>query len=156
MRYRIGDMMHCISMRNEEDNINLPQVKYLDRVSNIIDLSGFTRLTKQIINDAFKRKRLKDVQWVALKEQGDQKPFIHIYIEEVENLSREMMKEQLNDKLKKLDQDYHDIHEMLGYDPLRITYVKKGLFGHYKDTYQSELPRMNPTKEEFSKFISLT
>lgn len=155
VRYRIGDMMQCISMRNEEDDIDLPQVKYLDRVSNIIDLSGFTRLTKQVINDAFKLNRYQDVKWVALKEQGDQKPFIHLYIEELDGVSKDLLREQLNEKLKKIDQDYHDIHEMLGYDPLKVTYINKGMFSKYKETYQTELSMMNPSKDEFSNFMNL-
>jgi hypothetical protein len=155
VRYRIGDMMQCISMRNEEDDIDLPQVKYLDRVSNIIDLSGFTRLTKQVINDAFKLNRYQDVKWVALKEQGDQKPFIHLYIEELDGVSKDLLRERLNEKLKKIDQDYHDIHEMLGYDPLKITYISKGMFSKYKETYQTELSVMNPSKDEFTNFMNL-
>jgi len=155
VRYRIGDMMQCISMRNEEDDIDLPQVKYLDRVSNIIDLSGFTRLTKQVINDAFKLNRYQDVKWVALKEQGDQKPFIHLYIEELDGVSKNFLRDQLNEKLKKIDQDYHDIHEMLGYDPLKVTYINKGMFSKYKETYQTELSVMNPSKDEFSNFMNL-
>ena len=71
IRYRIGDIMKCVSLENKEDKIALPQVVYLDRVHNIIDISGFTRISKQLIGDALKIENISPVFWTATKELGD-------------------------------------------------------------------------------------
>ena len=41
MRYRIGDMYHCISAGSSQ----LPLLTFVDRVPDVIDIAGFTRIT---------------------------------------------------------------------------------------------------------------
>jgi hypothetical protein len=155
VRYRIGDLMKCIGLRNEEDNINLPQVKYLDRVNNIIDLAGFTRITKQIIGDSIKLSNLGIEEWSAAKESGENQPFINIYFENSENHSMEDIRESINQKLMEIDSDYRDVHTMLGYDPLKLTEVKEGTFTKFKEVNSCAISRINPNKEEIAKLLEL-
>ena len=150
VRYRIGDVMKCIGLENKEDSIKLPQIKYLDRVSNIIDLAGFTRITKQIMGDAIKLSDLGIDNWTAAKEYGENQPYINVYLENKENHSLNKIRTEINNQMKIVDTDYRDVHTMLGYDPLKLTIVKEGSFELFGKTNSRMISRINPDKEELA------
>jgi hypothetical protein len=156
VRYRIGDIMKCISLRNEEDNINLPQVKYLDRVHNIIDLSGFTRITKQLIGDSLKLENISSDAWTACKEYGKSTPYLQLYIENKDNLDFDVLYDKINSRIKSLDSDYNDVHELLGHDPLKITILENDTFKKYKETYGEDIGRINPKKEDVKNLLGIS
>ena len=155
VRYRIGDVMKCVGLENKEDKINLPQVKYLDRVTNIIDLAGFTRITKQIMGDAIKLSDCGIENWTACKEYGENRPYINLYFENDKNIDLESIRNQINDQMKNVDTDYRDVHTMLGYDPLKLTVVKEGAFDLFTDTYNRRISKINPNKEELANLKEL-
>jgi len=148
VRYRIGDIIKCISLENKKDKIMLPQIKYIDRVSNIIDLSGFTRITKQIIGDAIKLSGLEISNWTAHKEYGKNRPYIKLFVETESTDSKENIRNTINDQMKLIDQDYNDVHALLGDEPLKLTVVKKGSFNKFKTTYEKEILKINPSMED--------
>ena len=150
VRYRIGDVMKCLALENKEDGVKLPQVKYLDRVNNIIDLAGFTRITKQIIGDAIKLSNLGIEDWTAVKEYGENRPYINLYFENKEERSLDEIREGINEQMKIVDTDYRDVHSMLGYDPLKLTTIKQGAFELFKEEHSHTLSRINPDKEELA------
>lgn len=153
VRYRIGDLMKCLALTNEEDQINLPQVKYLDRVTNIIDLAGFTRITKQIIGDAVKLSNVGINNFTAVKEYGENRPYINLYFENDGKLDLESIKGKINEQMKIVDSDYRDVHTMLGYDPLKLTVVKEGSFNNYKKDRSRQITVINPDKEELNLLL---
>lgn len=154
VRYRIGDIMKCIGLENVEDEIKLPQVKYIDRVSNIIDLSGFTRITKQIIGDAIKLSGLPISDWTACKEYGESRPYINLYIENGLGVSKEDIREKINTEMKKLDSDYNDVHTLLGHEPLKLTLLSDGTFEKYQNLFNSRISKINPSGEEVTKLMA--
>ena len=156
VRYRIGDIMKCVSLTNKEDKINLPQVKYLDRVHNIIDLSGFTRITKQLIGDALKIEDISSSTWTACKEIGDSTPYLNIYIENKENLKHDELYSRINNKMKELDHDYRSVDELLGHDPLKVTVLEDGTFEQFKEAMGHQIPSINPTNEEIQALLNLS
>jgi hypothetical protein len=153
VRYRIGDVMKCIALENKEDGIYLPQVKYLDRVSNIIDLAGFTRITKQVLGDAIKLSSLPITHWTAAKKYGQNQPYINLIFENPEGVSHEKIRKTLNETLMKVDSDYRDVHAMLGYDPLILTELKEGTFELFQKKNGYYISRINPGKEELSMLV---
>lgn len=155
VRYRIGDLMKCVGQENVEDEIKLPQVKYLDRVHNIIDLSGFTRITKQLVGDALKLEAISPDNWTACKEFGENTPFLSIYLENEEGLSYADIYKRVNNRMRELDSDYKDVHELLGHDPLKITVVKEGTFQKYKEV-EGKIPFINPTTEQISTLLKIS
>jgi hypothetical protein len=151
VRYRIGDIMKCIALENKEDKIALPQVKYLDRVNNIIDLAGFTRITKQIIGDAIKLSDLGIEHWAACKEYGDNRPYINLFFENTNKLDLEFVQSKINEQMKIIDTDYRDVHTMLGYDPLILSEVKDGSFTTFQEETKKRIDRINPEKEDLAR-----
>lgn len=156
VRYRIGDLMKCVGLENVEDKIKLPQVKYLDRVHNIIDLSGFTRISKQLIGDALKIENISPNAWTACKEYGKNTPYLALYIENPDNEDKEVLHERINNKMKEMDPDYNDIQDLLGHEPLKLNILNAGTFDKYKEMYEGEIKKINPQKEEVEKLLALT
>jgi hypothetical protein len=148
VRYRIGDLLQCTALENTVDQIRLPQVKYLDRVHNIIDLAGFTRITKQLLGDAIKFTNQPIEFWTANKEFGENRPYINLYLENTTTQSLSQLKDLINHELKRIDQDYSDVHTMLGYDPLILTELPNGSFQRYQEQVKRPVSRINPTQEE--------
>lgn len=155
VRYRIGDIMKCVSLENKEDNIALPQVIYLDRVHNIIDLSGFTRISKQLVGDALKIEKISPKFWTATKELGENSAYLRLYLENPDKLVEQTLYDRINKRMKGLDQDYNDVHDLLGHDPLKITVLQEGTFEKYKEIYGSEIGRINPTQVEVDQLLTL-
>jgi len=154
VRYRIGDIIKCVALENYEDKIKLPQIKYVDRVSNIIDLSGFTRITKQIIGDAIKLSGLSIVNWTAHKEYGENRPFIKLFVEYESEEEKEDIRKKINDQMKKIDQDYNDVHSLLGDEPLKLNIVKQGSFEKFQAEYKKDIVRINPSIEDVNNLLS--
>jgi hypothetical protein len=154
IRYRVGDVIECISLSNEGNNINLPQIRFVDRISNVIDLAGFTRITKATIEKALGTEDAPISNWVACKEYEDNEPILHLYVEPKDiEVNSEDLKHIINNKLQAFDSDYKDLHTMLGMDPLRVTILSKGAFEEYDQRVNETLIKMNPNKKsvEFLK-----
>lgn len=155
VRYRVGDIIECVSLSNEECGIKLPQVAFVDRVANVIDLAGFTRITHNTITEALKRSRLTVHNWTAIKEYIEDNSVLHIYIElQGKNLSESLVKEKLNSILSAVDSDYKDIQLLLGKDPLKVTLVEPGSFDKYVGRFGKEINKINPVEEEIKQLIS--
>ena len=153
VRYRIGDVVKCLGLENVEDQIKLPQVKYLDRVNNIIDLAGFTRITPQIMGDAIKMSDLGIANWTACKEYGEDRPYIHVYFENEQGHDLSAVQATINRELMRLDSDYRDVHTMLGYDPLRLTPVPIGSFTRFNESTEHRISRINPQRQELELLL---
>jgi len=159
-RYRVGDMFRCNS-RFGDSTTRLPMVSYLDRIKNVIDIAGFTRITGNSVADVVTLSRLPIENWVAKKEYYcGKRPYMHMYIEiqpqAVDNaeLSVQVLREHLKVYFKSLDTDYDDLEKLLGIDPLKITILKCGAFNNYNIREGKPMTRMNPTTYEINKLIA--
>ncbi len=147
VRYRVGDIIECLSLHNKAYNINIPQVRFVDRISNIIDLAGFTRITTATIDQAVKIGGLPVENWVACKQYEDKEPILHIYLEMKDEVNYESVKDILHESLQASDSDYRDVQTLLGKDPLRITLLPRGAFDEYKKKSENSITKMNPSQQ---------
>ena len=120
MRYRIGDMYLCMSAGSKTEP---PRFTYVDRVPNVIDIAGFTRITEKSIHQAVELSRLPIENWTAKKEFSDNnRPYLHLYVELQRNnlincaVSIRILQDQLGIYFRYLDQDYEDLKKILGVD----------------------------------------
>jgi len=158
-RYRVGDMFRCIS-RYGDKSTKLPLVSFLDRIRDVIDIAGFTRITKNSVSDVVSLSRLPIQNWVARKEYyRGKRPYMHMYIEirpdSVDNsaLSVQVLREHLKVYFKSLDTDYDDLEKILGIDPLKITVLKCGTFDNYLNKEGKQISHMNPSTYEINRLI---
>ncbi|MEG1869452.1 MAG: GH3 auxin-responsive promoter family protein [Oscillospiraceae bacterium] len=161
MRYRVGDVYRCVGKENLEDQTQIPRFEYIDRVSTIIDIAGFTRISENSITSAIELSGLHIEDWVALKEYANNRPFLHLYVEmDEKTLSRqavgkELLKEHLGVYFKYIDEDYKDLKRLLQMDPLEITILKCGTFSLYEAKCGKKLRHVNPSPYEVKELLEL-
>ncbi len=161
-RYRVGDVYRCIAVGSREDGTAIPRFSYVDRVPNVIDIAGFTRITENSIRNAIELSGLQITDWFAAKEYtAKNRPQLHLYVELDRHsltsaaLGREILKEHLGVYFKYLDSDYSDLQKILGVDPLNITIVKCGAFEAYRRRYKTAIRRINPDAHAISDFLTV-
>ena len=162
-RYRVGDMYRCLGLASKEDDTRIPRFEYIDRVPDIIDIAGFTRISENSIKNVIELSGLEVAGWVALKEFTPDKgrPYLHMYVElapgTVVNraVSRELLKEHLTIYFKYVDQDYQDLKRILGMDPLEITVLRCGTFKAYKERAGKTLRHINPSIHDVQEMVRM-
>jgi hypothetical protein len=163
VRYRVGDMIKITAMRNEQLNIDIPQMVYHSRVDDMIDIAGFTRLTETVIWKAIENSGIAYEDWTARKELKD-KPLLHLYLEPrgSDHLTADQVATLVHEQLSLLDTPYSELESYVGLKPLQVTFVPQGAFNRYMLKQQAagaELGRVkvshiNPTDEVIGFLLS--
>lgn len=156
MRYRVGDMYRCATTKNTSDKTCLPSFKYIDRVRDVIDIAGFTRITKNSIDQVIELSKLAIHDYIACKEVNkDNRPFMHMYVELTNEsllndaITVDILKEHLTTYFKYVDHDYKDLKKILGIEPLCMTILKQGTL----TSYPKEIRRINPSKHDIQQLL---
>lgn len=159
-RYRTGDVYVCTGIGCPEDETYIPRFQYLDRVSSVIDIAGFTRITQNSIQNAISLARLPIQDWFAAKEFNHEgHPYLHMYVEMSalsacsHALSRELLQEHLAIYFKYADHDYKDLQRILGMDPLEITVVPCGTFDRFRRLRGYCIATINPPATDVQEFL---
>jgi len=160
-RYRVGDMFRCSGIGSQLEGNDIPRFQFIDRVPQIIDIAGFTRITEKSINQAIELSRLPIEDWTAKKEfTENNRPYLHLYVELQRNnlinsaVSIRILQDQLGIYFRYLDQDYEDLKKILGVDPLKITMLKCGTFTSYQRKYGGTIRKMNPESCEINDLLA--
>lgn len=160
MRYRVGDVYRCLGIGSNEDKTSLPRFEYVDRVPDVIDIAGFTRITENSINTVITLSGLETVSWFACKEfNEDNRPYMHLYVEiaaasiHTRALSTDLLRQLLSVHFKYLDNDYQDLKKILGIDPLEITILPSGTYAQYEKTGRPLPRKINPEAAEKLRFL---
>ena len=149
IRYRIGDMVRIISLRNEKLNIDIPQMVFERRADDLIDISCFGRLTEKVIWQAVENTGIPYVDWTARKEIVKDKSILHLYVELKGShmTSEETMAAVMYDELVELDNVFHynqylhfggDPETLLCFKPLMVSLLPSGAFTRYTAQRQAE------------------
>ncbi|MDH5365082.1 MAG: GH3 auxin-responsive promoter family protein, partial [Dehalococcoidia bacterium] len=170
-RYRPGDMVRITSLRNEKLNIDIPQMVFERRADDLIDISGFGRMTEKLIWQAIENTGISYVDWAARKEMVADKAILRLYVELRGNYiaSEKTIAAAVYDELIKLDSVYHynpflyhgghgDPETVLGLKPVEVTLLPQGAFTSYMAQRQAEgadlgnlkPPHINPSDKVLS------
>lgn len=157
MRYRIGDVYRCISAYADG---RLPRFTFVDRVPNVIDIAGFTRITESAIDEVIRLSKLGLSQWLARKEfDQSNNPYLHMYVEldpltqEYDITTKQILTEHLALYFRAFDSDYADLKKLLGIEPLVITVLKSGTIEGYQEETDRILPRISPSGADVSALL---
>ncbi|MBE9525111.1 MAG: GH3 auxin-responsive promoter family protein [Chloroflexi bacterium] len=139
-RYRVGDLIEVTALRDDELNIDLPQIRFYSRADDLIDLAGFTRLTESSIWQVIEAAGVEYEDWTARKEEADGEPILHIYIEpkETYKISLEELKSLIRAGLHQIIPDFADLENMMGRDYLKVSQIQPGSFMKYMEARRSE------------------
>jgi hypothetical protein len=162
-RYRVGDLVEVISLRDDEININLPQFQFYSRCDGIIDLAGLARLTERSIWQVIESSKLSYVDWIARKEKVKGDSILHIYLElnEKEDRNEEDLTMVIKEGLIKVIGEFSDLELITGRNNLLVTRLANGSFKRYMDEQRRagadlahvKPPHMQPTDKVMTKFL---
>jgi len=154
VRYKLGDMIRITSLRNEQLNIDIPQMAFHARVDDMIDIAGFTRLTERVIWQAIENTGLPYEEWTVRKELRE-RPILHLYLELKEDghVTSEEVVTAVHEQLKKLDAPYADLESFIGMRPIEVTLLPQDTFQSYMlqqqaagaDLAHLKPPHINPS-----------
>jgi hypothetical protein len=163
VRYRIGDMIKIISLRNEKLGIDLPQMVFERRAGDLLDF-GVTRLTEKTIWQAIENTGIPYEDWVAHKEI-DENMILHIYIELKDGIDNEAdLAVSVKEQITRLDSSFASFHGDFGgcIDfGVKVTLLPKGTFANYTAQRQAEgadlahlkPPHINPPEEMLAHLL---
>ncbi len=150
-RFRIGDMIRIVSLRNEETRINLPQMIFHSRADYLIDIAGLGRLTERIIWEALENTGVPYVEWTARKEVLGDRAVLHLYVEPryVNGITERDIVKSFSRELQKLEKQYHhNPYNIYDSDAetesearsrqVEVTLLRQGAFADYIAQRQSE------------------
>jgi len=156
IRYRLGHLIEITALRNEALNIDIPQMVFLTRVDDQIDIAGFTRLSEKAIWQAIENAGISYEGWTARKEVNGI-PALHVYVEKKNDytISNSEMATRIHEELKKIDVSYAELESFTGLKPLVVTTLPQGSFNLFKQRQQSsgfdmtqwKPPHINPSAE---------
>ena len=127
------------------------QLAALHRVSSVIDIASFTRITEAGVKEVIELSGADISNWLMKKEYNSHnRPFLHMYVEVSPRALRksavqaEILADHLAAYFRYFDSDYSDLKKMLGMEPLQITLLKPGLIAAYEAKTGIPLPKINP------------
>lgn len=142
IRYRTGDIIKITSLRNKKLSIELPQMEFEGRMDDVIDIGGFVRLTEKVIWQSISNTAIPYVDWVARKEQKEDRSFLHVYLELKgdTSLAEDNIARAIYAELKKMDEEflYGNIETVLNTMPITVTLLPKGAFENHINLRRSQ------------------
>jgi len=156
MRYRTYDLLEFPVLRDVEANINLPQMSFVGRANDFIDLAGFTGLIdEKMVFKAIHNTGIEYNEWAIRKETTDGEPILRLYMEPVDPCDKETIRHKVHEAMKGLNSFYADYEAMIEKPALDVTVLKPGTFQAYMlekqkagaDLAHLKPPHMNPTDE---------
>ena len=164
LRYRMHDVIEFTSLRDEETDVDLPQMVFVGRSGDLIDLAGFTGIIdEKMVWQAIVNTQIPYEEWAIRKESLDDQPGLHLYIEPSEPVDEETLCAQVHEKLKELNPYYADYEQMIEKRPLVVTMFSRGTFGAFMAEMQAEgadlahlkPPHMNASNGEIERLMRL-
>jgi hypothetical protein len=148
LRYRMHDVIEFTSLQDQETGIKLPQMVFVGRTSDLIDLAGFTGLIdEKTVWQAIVNSEIRYEEWAMRKEHVDSRAILHLYIEPKESVDKETVRTQVHESLKGLNPFYADYESLIDAQPLEVTILRTGSFQAYmkeKQAAGADLAHLKP------------
>ena len=133
LRYRIGDLIKIVSLKDDETGCRLPQMIFQSRISDIIDVFGYARLDEKTVWQAIDDTGVEYVDWVFRKEYEHECPVFRLYLEpkSKNDITAAELANLLHEQLQRTDPFYKEAVSELEVHPLRATLLTPGSFQRY-------------------------
>jgi phenylacetate-coenzyme A ligase PaaK-like adenylate-forming protein len=164
LRYRLGDLMTVMALKDGEAGINLPQWVFKTRLGDIIDLAALAVLDEKTVWQAIINSGIKYEEWSARKEYDGGQTYLRLYMELKEDKAADEVAHLIDRQLRVIDVDYRDVGDQLGLQPVRVSLLRPGTFQRYylekqeegADLAHMKPPHMNPTDNAVEKLLRLS
>jgi hypothetical protein len=148
LRYRTYDIIQFPLLEDPETGVKLPQMSFVGRAMDFIDLAGWTGLIdEKMIWQAIVNSGINYVDWSIRKELTESKPYLRLYIEPLDACEVELIRRKVHEALKDLNPFYADYDTMLDKRALEVTLLTQGTFQKYmleKQKAGADLAHLKP------------
>jgi hypothetical protein len=162
-RYRVGDLLQVVSLKDEEAGINIPQFRFYSRADDLIDLGSMARFTEKAIWEAIDKSGIDYVDWVARKEMAKGEPVLHLYIEFKDgiNIAQDKVADKIKSSLQRECPDFKEMESMFGNGRLLISQLPAKTFDIFSENQQKagadlahlKPPRMQPKEDVLRRLL---
>ncbi|MFC2018568.1 GH3 auxin-responsive promoter family protein [Chloroflexota bacterium] len=142
-RYRIGDIVRIISLRNERLGISLPQMVFERRADGLLDFV-VVRLSEKVLWQAIENTGVAYEDWTALKEEGRQALHLLIELKDGCRWSKEKVAAAVYHQIMESEDDtystspvHDDLSQMVNFR-VKVTLLPHGAFASYTRQRQAE------------------
>jgi hypothetical protein len=156
LRYRTYDIVEFVALEDTEAGIHLPQMTFVGRSPDFIDIAGFIGLLdERMMWQAIINTGIKYTDWAIRKESVEGDPILRLYLETMDNIDGETVQQKVHLALKDLNHDYADYESMIEKRALEVIMLAPGSFHGYTaeraaagvDLARLKPPHMNPSDE---------
>jgi phenylacetate-coenzyme A ligase PaaK-like adenylate-forming protein len=163
VRYRPGDMVRIVSLRNGNLDIDIPQMVFERRADDLLDFV-FIRLTEKTIWQAIERTGIPYVDWTAYKKAGEPVLSIFMELKDGYEVSEAGVASAVHEQIIKSDSDRDtkslirdDFADMINFR-VEVNLLPRGAFANYTAQRQAEgadlahlkPPHVNPSAKVLS------
>jgi len=162
VRYRVGDIVEITALRDEEVDVDLPQMVFYSRADGIIDLASIVRLTEKTVWQAIADADFGYADWVVRKEYENGEVLLKIYVEPKDGVQAEDIEQRIRRNLQNGDPFYAELEKLWNMDPLQVHLLSRGTFQRYYEARQREgadlahlkPPHMNPADRVMNMLLA--
>lgn len=148
LRYRTYDLIEFPVLRDDEIGVHLPQMAFVGRTADFIDLAGFTGLIdERMVWRAINETGIEYHDWAIRKETRDGEPILKLYVEPAAPMDKETIRHRVHEALKGINSFYADYDAMIQKPALDVTVLKPGTFQAYmleKQAAGADLAHLKP------------
>jgi hypothetical protein len=157
LRYHTHDLVQFSSLNDEETGVALPQMVFVGRSADFIDLAGFTGLIdEKMIWQSIVHSGVEYTEWAMCKEIREEGPILHLYIEPKGSMDADEVHRRIDSCLKDTNPFYADYEALIEKRALEVTVLSQGTFQAYMfekqaagtDLAHLKPKHMNPPTEE--------
>ena len=135
LRYRLGDIIKIVALKNKEAGIRLPQLLFDSRSSDIINKGSPLELSEKKVWQALLNSGLRYQDWFVVPQESSGNTTLHLYVELKNDLGEEM--EQLifgsRTAIEVGAKPLLDEPNI----PLKVTILPRGTFQRYHEEKQA-------------------
>jgi phenylacetate-coenzyme A ligase PaaK-like adenylate-forming protein len=148
LRYRTHDVVQFAALADKEIGVNLPQMTFVARTGDFIDLAGFTGIIdEKMVWQAIVGSGVDYTDWALRKETQHGEPILHLYIETSQPIDSQIVQQKVHESMKSLNPYYADYEHLLEKQALDVTILPKGTFQAYmleKQAAGTDLAHLKP------------
>jgi hypothetical protein len=148
LRYRTYDIVHFPEMEDREMGVHLPQMKFVSRAVDFIDLAGWTGLIdERMVWQSIVNTGINCADWTIRKESQDNEPYLRLYFEAIDEVDNETIRQKVNAEMIRLNPFYGDYENMIQKRALEVTTLPQGTFQKYmleKQRAGADLAHLKP------------
>ncbi|HUS77908.1 MAG TPA: GH3 auxin-responsive promoter family protein [Patescibacteria group bacterium] len=155
-RYITTDIFECVSNGDSILGTDLPVFSFYARSDKLISMHNFTRISEEEILNALKDAGVPFVDFTTRVELESSREYMVIYLEVSSPMSEDEVTSRLNQEFLKVDKDWRDLTNFMGYTPLKVHLLPKGSFTRYLSVRQGlpKVERIDMNEERLKELLS--